>query len=221
MRRLHRAEVIEWPADGIAQRGLVERAAALLRAGEIVAFPTDTVYGIAADPSNETAVRQLYTVKGRAPEKAIALLVSGESQLEWITDPALPGLAPLAEAFWPGGLTVVVPARPDAAVATGQPFSTVGLRMPDHPIPLALIREMGYPLATTSANLSGSPSPRTAADVEGQIGGRIALIIDGGECPGGTDSTVVDLTTTPPTVRRVGAVPVDQLVPILGPVESD
>ncbi|HEX9014746.1 MAG TPA: L-threonylcarbamoyladenylate synthase, partial [Chloroflexota bacterium] len=201
------AEIARWPAGTAAQGDLVERAAELLRAGEIVAFPTDTVYGIAADPSNEAAVQNLYTVKGRSPEKAIALLVSGPEQLEWITDPSLRGLIPLAEAFWPGGLTIVVPARPDAAVATGQPFSTVGLRMPDHPVPLAIIGQMGYPLATTSANLSGAPSPKTAQDVEAQIGYRVSLIIDAGPCPGGTDSTVIDLTTDPPFVRRIGAIP--------------
>lgn len=218
MNRSTRAELVRWPADQVAACALVRRAADLLRVGEVVAFPTDTVYGIAADPANEDAVRRLYDIKGRSPEKAIALLVAEESQLDLITEAEAPGLIPLVEAFWPGGLTVVVEARPDTDIATGQPFSTVGLRMPDHMIPLSIIEAMGRPVATTSANLSGSPSATTAEEVERQIGDRIALIIDGGHCPGGRDSTVVDITTDPPTVRRLGAVSIAELTRTIGRV---
>ncbi len=220
MSDISRAELVVWPADAGSQRLLVKRAADLLRAGEVIAFPTDTVYGIAADPENEGAVRRLYAVKERPPEKAIALLLAEESQLDSVTDATVPGLLELAAAFWPGALTIVVRAREESGIATGQPFSTVGLRMPDHLIPLAIIEEMGRPLATTSANLSGSPSAVQAGEVVRQIGDRIGLIIDGGPCPVGRDSTVLDLSVDPPVVRRPGAIPTDRLRAVLGTVTA-
>lgn len=216
-----RAEIAKWPGDPAEQRALVRRAAALLRAGEVVAFPTDTVYGIAADTWNDEAVRRLYAIKERPAQKAIALLLSGPEQLSVVTEYRSPALEELARRFWPGGLTVVVPWRPDVRVAGERPLRTVGVRVPDHPIPLAIIKEMGIPLATTSANLSGAPSAVTAQEVDRQIGDRIALVIDGGPCPGGKDSTVVDLTTEPPTIRRLGAVPVDELEKVLGEVRVE
>ncbi len=215
-----RAEIVRWPGDEQGQRALVLRAAQLLRAGEVVAFPTDTVCGIAADPTNGDAVRKLYAIKERSPEKAIALLLAEESHVVEIATSDTPELRALIEEFWPGALTIVVEARLEAAIATGQPFSTVGLRMPDHMIPLAIIEEMGRPLATTSANLSGATSAKTAQEVERQIGDRVSLIIDGGPCPRGRDSTVIDMTTDPPSVRRLGAISVEQLTSIIGPVAS-
>jgi len=213
------AEIVRWPDDAAARRAIIEHAADLIRAGEVVAFPTDTVYGIAADPANPDAVKRLYAIKERPPHKAIALLLAERPQLATITDPDAPWLEDLCRAYWPGALTIVVKARPGSKIETGQPFDTVGLRMPDHLIPLALIEAVGRPLATTSANLSGSPSSVTAGEVDRQIGDRIALIIDGGPCPVGHDSTVVDVTTRPPMVRRIGAVPVADIARILGPVD--
>jgi L-threonylcarbamoyladenylate synthase len=215
-----RSELVLWPSDMKAQCALIKRAGDLIRAGEVIAFPTDTVYGIAADPANEDAVKRLYDIKERPPHKAIALLISEYSQMAELSDSSAAGLELLSRTYWPGALTIVVPSRPDSAIKAGQPFATVGLRMPDHLIPLALVEEVGHPLATTSANLSGSPSAVTAEEVNRQIGDRVALIIDGGSCPVGCDSTVVDVTTTPPTVRRAGAVPVEKLVRILGPVTT-
>lgn len=219
MDKRNRAEIIPWPEDTPAQRILVRRAAALIRAGEVVAFPTDTVYGIAADPANEEAVRRLYAIKERPPHKAIALLLAKHADLAAITDTSTPGLESLSRVHWPGPLTIIVSPIPGSGVATGQPFATVGLRMPDHLVPLAIIEEVGRPLATTSANLSGAGSAVIAGEVDRQIGDRIALIIDGGACPMGRDSTVVDITTTPPVVRRVGALPVQELAKILGPLD--
>lgn len=218
MDRKTRAEIAQWPASAAAQHALTERAADLIRAGEVIAFPTDTVYGIAADPANVDAVKRLYAIKERPPHKAIALLLAEYVQLATITDPNTPGLEALYRAYWPGALTIVVKARQGSEIQTGQPFDTVGLRMPDHAVPLALIEAVGRPLATTSANLSGSPSSVTADEVNRQIGDRIALIIDGGSCPVGRDSTVVDITTRPPTVRRVGAVPESEIAQLLGPI---
>ncbi|MCL4370531.1 MAG: L-threonylcarbamoyladenylate synthase [Chloroflexi bacterium] len=216
-----RANVVPWPAEQTAQRELITRAAALIRAGEVVAFPTDTVYGIGAYSWDPEAVRRLYAIKERPGHKAIALLLSGPEQLPAVTDYRGPDLELLARRFWPGGLTIVVPWREEILEAGLASIPTVGIRVPDHPIPRALIAEVGTPLATTSANLSGAPSPITAEEVDRQIGDRVALIIDGGPCPGGRDSTVVDLTTTPPTVRRPGAVPVEALAALIGPLKVD
>lgn len=215
------AEIVKWPKDAARRRQVIRRAAGLIRAREVVAFPTDTVYGIGALAWDRQAVRRLYAIKERPQHKAIALLLSGPEQLKEVTDCAAPELQQLARRFWPGGLTIVVPWRRDLQPAGESSIPTVGVRVPNHPIPLALIQEVGAPLATTSANLSGAPSPTTAQEVARQIGDRIALIIDGGRCPGGVDSTVVDLTTEPATVRRLGAVPVEELAALLGPVKVE
>jgi len=214
-----RAEIVPWPEDPTDRTALIRLAAGLLRAGEVVAFPTDTVYGIAADTWNDEAVRRLYAIKERPAHKAIALLLSGPSQLPEVTDCDSPVLRELARRYWPGGLTIVVPWRRGVRVAGEQPLPTVAVRVPNHPIAIALIAEMAIPLATTSANLSGAPSATTAQEVARQIGDRLALIIDGGECPGGRDSTVIDLTTDPSTIRRVGAVPVAELRSVLGRID--
>ncbi|MHB0871393.1 MAG: L-threonylcarbamoyladenylate synthase [Chloroflexota bacterium] len=216
-----RAEIVHWPEDPPAQREVIARAASLIRAGEVVAFPTDTVYGIGAYSWNPEAVQKLFTIKERPGQKAIALLLSGPEQLPAVTDYRSPALDELARRFWPGGLTIVVPWRPEIVASGRASIPTVGIRVPDHPIARTLIAEVGIPLATTSANLSGAPSPATAQEVDRQIGDRIAMIIDGGPCPGGTDSTVVDLTTRPPTVRRVGPVSVEALTAVLGPLKVD
>ncbi len=221
MHRSQRAEIVPWPADPAAQKQVIARAAALIRAGAVVAFPTDTVYGIGAHAWNPEAVQRLYDIKERPGHKAIALLLSGPEQLPDVTDYRDPRLGQLARRFWPGGLTIVVPWRREILQAGLVSIPTVGVRVPDHTVPLTLIAEVSAPLATTSANLSGAPSPVTAQEVDRQIGARIAMIIDAGPCPGGRDSTVVDLTTTPPTIRRPGAVPVEALEAILGPLKID
>lgn len=219
MANSRKADIVKWPDDHAEQRAIIRRAADLLRSGEVVAFPTDTVYGIAADSWNDEAVRRLYAIKERPAHKAIALLLSGPSQLPVVTDYQSQALEALSSAFWPGGLTIVVPWRPGICIAGEKPLPTVGVRVPNHPIALAIIEEMDMPLATTSANLSGAPSAVTADEVMRQIGDRIALVIDGGPSPGGRDSTVIDLTVDPPIVRRLGAVSVEQLENVLGLVD--
>ncbi len=218
MRQEQRAELVRWPQDEAGRRELISRAAALIKAGEVVAFPTDTVYGIGADTWNPAAIARLYAVKERPASKAIALLISSPGQVRTVSDYSSPEFDELAARFWPGGLTLILPWKPQARRGAQQGFATVGVRMPDHPVALSLIDKVGTPLATTSANLSGSPSATTAAEVDRQIGDRVAMIIDGGTCPGGRDSTVVDLTVRPPLVRRLGAVSVAELEAVLGTV---
>ncbi len=176
----------------------------ILRQGGVIAFPTDTVYGVGAHAFRPEAVERLYVAKGRPTEKAIPLLIASADDLPLVATEVSEVARWLAARFWPGGLTLVVsrhPCVPDAV----SPGPTVAVRAPDHHCPLALIAALGAPLAATSANLSGQPSPLTADHVLAQLGGRVALILDGGPCPGGVPSTVIDVTVDPPVVLRHGA----------------
>jgi L-threonylcarbamoyladenylate synthase len=184
----------------------LEQAAALLRQDGLVAFPTDTVYGLGALVWNEASVAGIYRAKARPPEKAIPVLLAGVGQLALLDIEATPLLLALAERFWPGPLTLVVPcgARVPAIVTAGT--QTVAVRAPDHPVARRLFELTGQPLAVTSANLSGHANPLSADDVMAQLGGRIEAVVDGGVCPGGVPSTVLDLTLFPPRILRPGPV---------------
>lgn len=177
----------------------------------LVAFPTDTVYGVGANVFQPKAVERIYTAKIRPRDKAIPILLARADDLSLVTERITEAAWLLAERFWPGGLTLVLPKKanvPDVVSAGGP---TVAVRVPDHPVFLALIAALGVPLAATSANLSGRPSPVTAWEVKTELGGRIELILDGGRCPGGVPSTVLDLTTDPPAVLRAGAIAVETI----------
>jgi L-threonylcarbamoyladenylate synthase len=183
-----------------------EAAVALLRAGEIVAVPTDTVYGIAVDLALPDAIERLFAAKRRPPDKAVALLLADADQAAVLGEVNAAARL-LAERFWPGGLTLVLPRRPDArlpdVLAAGAP--TVGVRVPDHPAPRALAAALG-PLPTTSANRSGEPDARDAHEIAERLGDAIALVLDGGPIRGGPASTVVDCTGSRPVIRRAGAI---------------
>jgi len=190
--------------DGAPARA---EAVALLRAGGIVAVPTDTVYGIAADMALPDAIERLFAAKGRPPERAVAVLLADASQAAALgVVPAAAAL--LAERFWPGGLTLVLPVRPDArlprVLSGGAP--TIGVRVPDHPAPRALATALG-PLPTTSANRSGEADARDAAEVLARLGDALALVLDGGPVRGGPASTVVDCASGLPSILREGAIP--------------
>jgi L-threonylcarbamoyladenylate synthase len=190
------------------------RALALLQRSGLVAFPTDTVYGLGALAFNAAAVERIYAAKDRPVEKAISVLIADVSDLAKVTLEVPQMAARLAGCFWPGPLTLVVEKHPDLPeeVSAGH---TVGVRIPDHPVARALLRSAG-PMAVTSANLSGQPSPSTAQQVYAQLGGRIGLIIDGGKTPGGVPSTVVDCTGTEPRILRPGPVSKDEIRSVLG-----
>jgi L-threonylcarbamoyladenylate synthase len=181
----------------------LERAAELLRAGQVVAFPTDTVYGVGAPAFDAASVASIYVAKERPPEKAIPVLIADASDLPRIAASVPDCARVLIARFWPGALTLVLPKRPDVPEIVSSD-ETVAVRIPDLDLARALLRLTG-PLAATSANCSGRPSPVAAADVIAQLGGRIAAVLDGGPCPGGIPSTVVDCTTSPPRVLREGA----------------
>ncbi len=193
----------------------IAEAVDVLNHGCIVAFPTDTVYGVGADVRQPEAIAALYEVKGRPLNKAIPVLLARPEGLYSVAQ-EVPGSAwRLAEQFWPGALTLVVhcaPSLPPILTAGG---STVAVRVPDHPVVRALIEGLGAPLAATSANISGWPSPVTADDVLTQLGVRIALLLDGGPCAGGKPSTVVDVTVTPVRILRLGPITADQIRTVL------
>jgi L-threonylcarbamoyladenylate synthase len=176
----------------------------VLRHNGLVAFPTDTVYGVGAMVSRPEAVQRLYVVKGRSTDKAIAVLVGRLADLATVAADLTPAAQALARRFWPGPLTLVLTRHP-ALPSAVSPLPTVGVRLPDHPVTRALLEQIG-PLAVTSANRSGEPSPLTAADVLAQLSGRIELILDGGRVPGGVPSTVVDCSGTTLTVLRDGPI---------------
>lgn len=190
-------------------------AAALqvLQAGDLVAFPTDTVYGVGALVQDATAIDKLYRVKGRNTEKAIPVLLGDMAQLPHIADDFGSIASRLAERFWPGPLTLVVSKNPSLPGILS-PYPTIGIRMPDHPVALALLKAAG-PLAVTSANLSGAGSVTTTQAVLVQLGGRIPLILDGGETPGGNPSTVVDCIGVEPVILRPGPLTIDDLLAAL------
>lgn len=179
----------------------------LLARGEVIALPTDTVYGIAADGMNPWAVEKLFIAKDRPSEKAIMLLLADVQDMERAAQDISRTARQLAERFWPGGLTLVVRARPTLPANLTAGTRTIGVRLPDAPLARALARALGRPLAATSANRSGGVNPRTAEDVLRDLDGRIALILDGGATPGSTPSTVLDCTVEPPRLLRDGAIP--------------
>ncbi len=193
------------------------RAAAVetLRAGGIVALPTDTVYGIAVALGTPGGVERLFRAKERPPDRGIMLLLDDAAQAAAIGVMG-PAAAALAAAFWPGGLTVVVPQRPDVplpAVLTGG-AATIGLRVPDHAAPRALAAAAG-PLPTTSANVSGLPEARDATEILAQLGEAVDLILDGGPAHGGLASTVVDCSGARPVILREGAIPTSRVARVL------
>jgi L-threonylcarbamoyladenylate synthase len=175
-----------------------------LKSGNIVSFPTDTVYGLAADPFNISAIIKLFESKGREYNKSIAVLVGDLEQVDLVAERFTDNAKILVKKFWPGGLTVIVPKRKDIPdlLSSNQ---TIGIRMPNHPVALELLKKYG-PLATTSANLSGGTNPLNANDVYMQLNTRIPLILDGGNCPGGVPSTVVNCTIDELQILRTGAI---------------
>jgi len=198
----------------------IKLAIATLKKGGIVAFPTDTVYGLGADPLNKHAIDQIYRIKKRPPNLPLPLLLAEKSDLLKVAS-VVPEIAwQLAERFLPGGLTLVLrksPWVPSTVTASGD---TIAVRIPDHSIPISLIRGLGSPIIGTSANLSGRPSPVTAEEVREQLGEGVDLIINGGRCPGGTESTVLDVSGKIPTLVREGAIPKEKIEGICGPLLS-
>lgn len=185
--------------------------AEILEHGGLAALPTETVYGLAADAANETAVERLYQVKGRPEAKPLSLLVSGPEALDANCAPVPEGARALARRFWPGPLTLVLPSRKLEAPAVRAGGETLGLRCPDHPLTLEVLQRLGRPVAAPSANRSGEPSPKTAQAVLDVFDGRIDAVLDGGPCELGRESTVLDMSAAPYRILRQGALPAEDI----------
>ena len=198
----------------------VRRAAELLRAGEVVALPTETVYGLAANALDEKAVKKIFQIKGRPSHNPIIVHVVGMEMAKSCVK-IFPALAEkLTKSFWPGPLTLVLPRAkkiPEIVAAGGE---TVGIRWPSHPFIQAVISECDFPLAAPSANLSGHVSPTNAEHVRKQLGGKIPLVVDGGQSQVGIESTVLDLITSPPQILRPGMIRAESLAAVCGEVRS-
>ncbi|WP_461865079.1 L-threonylcarbamoyladenylate synthase [Thermococcus sp.] len=194
-------------------------AANLIREGKLVAFPTETVYGLGADALNENAVRRIFQAKGRPPDNPLIIHIADFEQLYRLARDVPKEARILAEKFWPGPLTFVLPKREDVPYVTTGGLDTVAVRMPANEIALSLIRMSGRPIAAPSANISGKPSPTSAEHVADDFYGRIECIINGGETEIGVESTVLDLTSRPPVLLRPGGLPVEEIEKVIGKVE--
>ena len=198
----------------------VERAAELLRAGEVVALPTETVYGLAANALDRNAVAKIFQIKGRPANNPIIVHVASVAMAKRCVNNWPGGAAGLARAFWPGPLTLVLPRAPEIPDNVTAGGATVGVRWPGHPFIQAVIRACDFPLAAPSANLSNRVSPTTAGHVQKQLGGKIPLIVDGGQSQIGIESTVLDLSVRPPQVLRPGMIHVESLAAVVGNIEQ-
>lgn len=194
----------------------IQQAAEIIREGGLVAFPTETVYGLGADALNPEAVGKVYAAKGRPSDNPMIVHISSKDDLEHLTFEITEDMKKLADVFWPGPLTMVVPARPVVPRVTTGGLDTVAVRMPSDVTAAALITSSGVPIAAPSANLSGKPSPTTARHVIDDLDGRIDAIIEGGDCQVGIESTVVDMTGSIPAVLRPGIITREQLSAALG-----
>ena len=200
---------------------ILRTAAEILHAGGLVAFPTETVYGLGANALDQDAVRKIFDAKGRPAGNPLIVHVNGDAMLRQVVADWPPRAQLLAENFWPGPLTLVLSkgkSVPDIVTAGG---TTIAVRSPGHPVALGLIREAGVPLAAPSANRSGEISPTRAEHVRAGLDGRIDLILDGGPTANGIESTVLDLMTDPPTLLRPGPVSIARLEAVIGPIRKN
>lgn len=199
----------------------IATAGKLLKDGELVAIPTETVYGLAADALNGEAVANIFKAKGRPMDNPLIVHISDLSQVDDLVAFVPPVLEDLAKAFWPGPLTVIMEKSDLIPDEVSAGLDTVAIRMPSHPVARAIIKAAGTPLAAPSANTSGMPSPTTAAHVLHDMDGKIAAVVDGGPCEVGVESTVLTLCTRVPRILRPGRVTPEDLFDVLGEVEVD
>lgn len=201
-------------------RAAVVRAAELIRQGKLVAFPTETVYGLGANALDEAAVRRIYEVKGRPPQSPLIVHVASPEMARRLAAEWPETAETLAQQFWPGPLTLVVPKRPEIPDIVTAGLPSVGLRMPSHPLALELIREAGVPVAAPSANRFSRLSPTTAEHVRQGLGEAVDFVLDGGPTTVGIESTVLSLVHTPPRLLRPGMITREQIEAVIGPVEA-
>jgi L-threonylcarbamoyladenylate synthase len=207
---------VEWLSVGGArpERHVLVRAAGVLRAGGILIYPTDTLYGLAADPRIRSAVERVFAAKGRPQGMPLPLVAGSVAQGELVAEFSI-GARRLAESFWPGPLTLVLRARPGLAPGVAGEDESVALRVPDHAVARGVADALGFPVTSTSANRSGSSPWREAGAAAADIDGDVDLVLDGGPTPGGPPSTIVDARLDPPRLVRAGAVPFDLVLDAL------
>jgi L-threonylcarbamoyladenylate synthase len=203
---------VEIPA---ALQGQVNRAVGVLRSGGIAAYPTDTVYGLGADVFNNGAVTKVFAVKKRPLNMPLPILIAETSQLLELVEVIPPTAKLLMDKFWPGGLTIIFHRIPTFISLALAGSDKIAVRLPGHAVIRRLIEELGRPIVGTSANLHNSPAGLTAMEVRKQLGNAVDFIVDGGPCPGGIESTIVDITVNPPVILRKGAIPEKDLVGLL------
>jgi len=204
--------------EGVAA---IREGAAILRSNGLVAFPTETVYGLGANALDSSAVEKIFRAKGRPGDNPLIVHIADLAMLTDLVRNVPSEACRLAQKFWPGPLTMVLPCSGRVPKAVTAGLSTVAVRMPDHPVALALIKEAGVPVAAPSANTSGRPSPTKACHVLEDLGGKVPLVLDGGPVGVGVESTVLDLTVSPAMVLRPGGITLEQLQEQLGKVELD
>jgi len=195
----------------------IETAAKAILDGELVIFPTETVYGLAADALNELAVRKVFEAKGRDTSSPLPVQIANVSELERVVLEVPDAAIILAKEFWPGPLTLVLYKNRAVSPILTAGTEKIGVRIPDHPVALALVKTVGRPIVATSANLSGQSPATTAEQAIASLGGSVAVVLDAGECRLRVPSTVVDVTVTPPQILRVGAIRVDAIESVVGP----
>ncbi|MED0935272.1 L-threonylcarbamoyladenylate synthase [Bacillus mobilis] len=214
-----------WVVDNVVERKKyypqLQEAAKLLRENEAIAFPTETVYGLGANAMNDEAIAKIFEAKGRPSDNPLIVHIGTKSQLDGIVKEIPPVAEKLMEHFWPGPLTIILPRKEGISEKVTAGLNTVGVRMPDHPVALALIEEANVPVAAPSANRSGRPSPTLASHVYEDLNEKIAGIVDGGATGVGVESTVIDCTSDVPTILRPGGITKEQLEAVIGTVSLD
>jgi L-threonylcarbamoyladenylate synthase len=211
--------IVTW--SEAAATALIEDVRSTLAAGQLAALPTETFYALAAHPFHEAALRRLFAAKGRSADKPVLVLVSGPEMLPRLVASVSEVAARLMERFWPGPLTILMPALPGLPRALTANTGVVGVRQPAHGPVCRLIEALGWPVTGTSANRAGEPALITAGQVEKHLGREIALIVDAGPCPGGLPSTIVDAASQPPRLVRAGAIPTPALLPLVPDLQTE
>ncbi len=211
------AKVLKVDSDH-PKKEIIEEAVKLIKEGKLIAFPTETVYGLGADALNEEAVKRIFEIKGRPLDKPLSIIIGRKEELRQCVQEIPKSAQVLIERFWPGPLTLIFRASPLIPDIMMGENNTIGIRMPDCRIALEIVKASGVPLACPSANLSGRSSPTKAEEVIKDLGERIDLILDGGETKVGVESTVLDLTTSPPTILREGAFKREEIEEVIGKI---
>lgn len=213
-------ELVKINPENIDQK-MIKHLAEIVRAGGVVAFPTETVYGLGANAFDALAIRKIFQAKGRPADNPLIVHISDMDMMAQVTAQVPEKAQKLIAAFWPGPLTIVLPKSPKIPGEVTAGLDTVGIRMPDHNVALALIAAAGVPIAAPSANISGKPSTTSAKHVAQDLAGKVEAIIDGGQTKVGLESTVIDLTTEIPTVLRPGGISIEELERVLGEIKYD